>query len=363
MATVRGLGGARDSATGLVRAGSSKDLAGVDESAPTSRRAWLRSWWGRDHAQVARLGGRWTAGSSSLARLTVPLLFLAALSGPAAVMLSWTSARSDPVVPAVVGDTPDLAARRVAAEETALGWVLAWLGASRADSAALKRWWSGSELRLPDVGAQVSAARVLQSTAVAPGVWSVLVAADVSTGVATQRRYFQVPVAVSGGEHTAAARALTIPAEVSAPGTDASAQLAYTTGIPVSSPPGATVAGFLTALLTGTGDLSRWSSPANAARAVTPPVCRSVTVQAIVADRDVPGLITGNPTDGDSVALLVTADLRAEPAVTTPATTPGPSLGPSGAPMVATGQWLLSITARAGRWEVASIDLTPALSQ
>ncbi len=362
---LRGLGGTRGRVPSeQVVAGLSGHLAGRDEPAPTiSRLRWRAAR--RRRVEVDRLGGRWSAGSSWLARATVPLLMLASLCGPAALMVSWVSSRAGQVAVAPPTDTPDLRARRAAAEEAALGWVQAWLRASASESASLKRWWSGVELRLPAAGAQVIGARVIQATAVAPGVWSVLVAADVTPpGMSMQRRYFQVPVAVGGGERTASARVLTLPAEVSAPGTDASAQLAYVTGVPISGPAGSTVAGFLTALLTGAGDLTRWSAPSSPARSVTPPVARSVSVQTILADRDATGLVTGTPADGESVSLLVTADLLAQP--TPPASQPTPPASATPAavpPSITTGQWLLTLTARAGRWEVSSIDSTPALSQ
>ncbi len=358
MATVSGLGGSRGRLRReLVRAGSSEHLAGREAPArAVLRRGRIRQ---RQQPPVPRLGGRWTAGSSSLARFTVPLVVLAALCGPVALMVSWLSSHVPQTSVAPATDSPDLLARRAAAEEAALGWVQAWLGASAADSTSLKRWWSGVELRLPAIGSQVAGARVVQSTAVAPGIWSVLVSGDVTPlGQPTQRRYFQVPVAVGGGEGTASARALTIPAEVPAPGTDAGAQLAYGTGVPVSGPAGSTVAGFLTALLTGSGDLARWSSPTNPARSVTPAVARGVSVQTLLADREVPGLITGTPSDGESVSLLVTADLRSDRPQPTVSSSPV-----TDAPSVTTGQWLLTLTARAGRWEVSSIDSTPALSQ
>lgn len=87
-------------------------------------------------------------------------------------------------------------------------------------------------------------------------------------------------------------------------------------------------------------------------------------MQTILADRDATGLVTGTPADGESVSLLVTADLLAQP--TPPASQPTPPASATPAavpPSITTGQWLLTLTARAGRWEVSSIDSTPALSQ
>jgi len=368
-----------------VRSGLGGDLAGSrlrPDRTLLEGRTSTSMWRGlgrlrRESGQrVPALGGRWTAGSSAAARLSVPVLIVAALAGPAGAVVALSGARSAPVSLVSVQESPDLVARRVAAEETALGWVQAWLTASASDPAALKRWWSGTQLRLPVVGSRVSGARVLRSTAEAPGVWSVLVAADVvaPAGAAGQRRYFQVPVAVSGGELTAAARALTIPAEVPGPGGEATVQMDYSTGVPVSSAAGATVAGFLTGLLTGSGDLTRWAAPANPARPVTPAVYRAVVVQSIVATGDVPGLITGTPADGTSVALLVTADLRAaaisagdptgsSTSVSSPTGSSTSAGDPTGSPVVTTGQWLLTVTARAGRWEVASLDVGPAVTQ
>ena len=290
-----------------------------------------------------------TAASSLLARGLVYVLVAAIVCGPLALLYVVTH-QPEPPPAAVASDSPDRDARRAAAQEVAVQWTRAFLSTPAAQADQLAAYWSGP-LTLPSTAAAVSDATALDSAATAPGVWTVTVALDVTpAGGVRQRRYFQTPIAVAGGIHQAQATPMTVPAEISGPGPAAQPALAYPVAVSSTGAAGVTVHGFLTAFLAGTGDLTRWSAPGLAAVPVTPPPCADVLVAQLQASEDAAGLSTGLPADGTTVHLLATVTTRLPPAID------------GQADAFRTGQYLLAVTARAGRWEVSAIDNTPVVS-
>jgi hypothetical protein len=101
---------------------------------------------------------------------------------------------------------------------------------------------------------------------------------------------------------------------------------------------------FLVALLTGAGDVDRYVSPGTAIAPVTPPPYSAVDVTDVTTDRDVLQMPVP-PATGETVRVLVTARATAGPRQ---------QIGV---------QYALTLIARAGRWEVRVIDLTPVLGR
>lgn len=292
-----------------------------------------------------------TAASSLLSRVLVYVLVAAIVCGPAALVIAMTR-QPPPPTAATVSESPDRDARRAAAEEVAVQWTRAFLSTPASGVTRLSTYWSGP-LTMPATAPAVNDATALDAVATAPGVWSVTVALDVTpAGGVVQRRYFQTPIAVAGGAGPGRAQAkpMTVPAEISGPGPAVPPALAYPVTVSSSGAAGATVHGFLTALLAGTGDLTRWSAPGLAVTPVTPPPYGDVQVAQLQADDDVAGLATGLPADAKVVHLLATVTMRLTPAVD------------GQADAFRTGQYLLAVTARAGRWEVSGVDNTPVIS-
>ena len=287
-----------------------------------------------------------TAASSLLSRGLVYVLIAAIVCGPVALWVAM-SRQPPPPMAAAVSDNPDRDARRAAAQEIAVQWTRAFLSTPASGVNRLSSYWSGP-LTLPATAPAVSDATALDAAATAPGVWSVTVAVDVTpTGGVAQRRYFQIPMVVAGDAGGAQAKPMTVPAEISGPGQAVPPALAYSATVSSTGAAGATVHGFLAALLAGTGDLTRWSAPGLTVTPVTPAPYGDVQVAQLQADSDVAGLSTGTPADGKVVHLLATVTMRLTPAMDGQADT------------FRTGQYLLAVTARAGRWEVSGIDNTP----
>lgn len=272
------------------------------------------------------------------------LLIGAVLTGPPALYVALS--RNGPAPLVASGQSPQLLAREAAARSVAQDAVAAWLITPSAQASRLAAWWPSTTIALPDAPPTVSGVTVLGATATAPGVWQVSLAATVtSKGGAPRRQYYVLPVAVSGGVGTAAAQPLTLPAQVAGPGATVSASLPYTVPVPTGSPAGSSVAGFLQSLLTGNGDVSRWESPGSQISPVEPSAASVVSVTDISAASSVTGLTDASaPADGATVRVLVSA-----------------GSGPSPAE-ARSSQYLLTLKARAGRWEVLALDAAPAQS-
>ncbi|WP_328335764.1 MULTISPECIES: conjugal transfer protein [unclassified Streptomyces] len=160
-------------------------------------------------------------------------------------------------------------------------------------------------------------------------------------------RYFQVPVkeAASG-----ALVAVALPAEVSAPDVGAPPELDYGLAAPAQSSDAAvkTLQGFLGAYLTGgSDDVDRYLSPQTHLSLISPAPYRQVQiVQLAEHGTDEPG---SNWPAGRALPdraqrqLLVTVDATGTDAQTRPLT------------------YAIALKARAGRWDISSLDAAPGL--
>ncbi|MCX5115130.1 conjugal transfer protein [Streptomyces sp. NBC_00378] len=200
---------------------------------------------------------------------------------------------------------------------------------------------------------EVAAVRV---RLVSSGYWSVTVAARVApagaadgkkkpdeVGAGPVLRYFQVPVRTGTGGALAAAA---LPAEVGAPLSGEAPVLAYGQSVPVRStdPAGQTLTGFFAAYLAGSGELDRYLSPGTALAAVSPAPYTQVAVDRLaeVGTND-PG---SAPPQSDGARRRLLVDITASDA------------GGQKRPLT----YAITITARDGRWEIASVEGAPVLS-
>ncbi|GHE13804.1 conjugal transfer protein [Streptomyces alanosinicus] len=244
-------------------------------------------------------------------------------------------------------------------------YVAAYVEAGKGSEASLAPYYP----RMRDIslqaepGAQhagrLAAVRVTQ---VAPGYWSVTVAALVTSSskaaaVSDQSaqgggqaeagpvlRYFQVAVkaAGSGGGYEAVA----LPAEVGAPATSgAMPHLDYGTPVPADThdPAVATISEFLAAYLTGGGELDRYLSPGTSLAAVSPAPYTKVTITQLAEQG---GDFTENAptTEGARRQLLIDVDATGADGQVRPLT------------------YALALKARAGRWEIAAVEAAPRLN-
>ncbi|MGB8385561.1 MAG: conjugal transfer protein, partial [Dermatophilaceae bacterium] len=171
----------------------------------------------------------------------------------------------------------------------------------------------------------------------ADGVWAVTVAVTVSDQrAATARRFYQVPVTVTGGT----VAALSLPTPVAGPTVAAGPGVDYPVQLASTGPVAVTVAQFLAAYSAGSGEVTRYVSPGVAISAITPAPYSSVQVTDLRCDSTVD---SGEAApEGQRLRLLATA--RASVTDT----------------QATTVVYALTVTGRAGRWEVEAIDLTPA---
>jgi hypothetical protein len=201
----------------------------------------------------------------------------------------------------------------------------------------------------------------LRAAETAPGYWTVTLAVDApvaggrSDGGGTPACY-QVSLlargdAAAGGTGAPGAPvgyAVTrLPGRIACPAALAgTAQLAYGAAEPdLGDPVDDVVRRFLAALLTGNGEISRYTSPAAAIAPVVPAPYTAVELMTLARGTSAqqPGTaVTAAPTDGQRLRVLATVRVS----------------GPSGVQMLT---YPLVLSARAGRWEVAALSGAPTL--
>jgi hypothetical protein len=308
-------------------------------------------------AKRARPSGPWlapTARAALFTHITKIAMWALIACGPAGLLM----AASKPA-PSPVRGGGDAVRDGTGPAGFAESYVAAYLRSGTGDS-TLRSFYPGAPSLSGEPGRR-EAIRTVTTGAreVRPGYWSVTVAADVvvirRTGerVAVGLHFFTVPVvalgdAAAGGPRPrgtpASYGAAALPAEVAAPAPAPAVELGYEAGNQITSGPLAdTVVQFAAAYLAGTGDLARYLTPGTALRPITPAAYRRVEVERIVAAGDIPLAEARVPSDGTKVRVLATviaidADNERWPLA-----------------------YALSLTARAGRWEVTALEHAPAI--
>lgn len=291
-----------------------------------------------------RLQSQWTGGSALATRAVTIVLWTALVSGPVALAVAVLALLSlSGPAPITAPPADDRAGEQAAVEEFAQRFVVLWLQTPQGQEKQLAPYVKVPSLTLaqvPSVASNADTANVLQ---VGSGLWTITVGVDVTAPVAAGapatppvRRFFQVPVRYDAGALVAA----TLPAPVAAPAIAAPPGLAYRYRAALTDPLTIAVQDFLAALLTGAGDVTRYVSPGTTIAAVTPAPFTSVAVTDVLVNLDMPAEQAA-PAAGNQRQVLVSA--RA-----------------SGAAKQEIGvQYALTLVARAGRWEVKSIDPAP----
>lgn len=216
-------------------------------------------------------------------------------------------------------------------------FVSAWLRSSADDETSAQARLAQSlapDVELPDPAAgtqpapqSVTAVRSAQRSG---GAWSVTVAAQYADGSV---RYYAVPVVAGGAGASFAVSGA--PGVVAGPARAEAAKSPYGVSVPDGALSSA-VREFLTAYLTGSGEVDRYLAPGVTLSAVSPAPYAAVSVQQVsaveqaAAGEQVPG-------DGTTVRVLVQVEARG-----------------------AGGRWPLAyeltLRARSGRWEVAALE-------
>lgn len=245
-------------------------------------------------------------------------------------------------LPRAASAGPTEATGRIEATGIAEHAVMTWLSATRETEGQTEGLAPKADL--PAKALDVSNASAVSSefdgsawvVTVGVTITSILPAADDASKPQplTQRRYFQIPIAVDGSGQ---ATVLTLPAEVAGPSLAAVPAASYRATLPPIHPAAVAAGEFLTALLAGGGDITRYTSPGSQIRPVTPAPYSQVVVEQVTTDT----LPAEKPTDGDTTTVMV----RARATDATDATT--------------RFDYVLELTVRASRWEITRIKGAP----
>lgn len=315
------------------------------------RRLW--SWWTHARQQPQ---ARWTRGQALLTFLVQAVLVLSMLCGPIGL---WLVTGADnggaPAATAASGYDERAESRRSQAEWVAQEWVVAWLSTARGQEEKLSAYLPSAQIELPERAAVVHRAQVISALPADVGVWAVTVAVDLEPVPAAPaaRRYYRVPVQVQGEGESATAGVMALPAQVPAPKNISAGTQMYGARVEPSSPLGASVDAFVQAAISGRADeVARYSSPQADLRAALDPAQSTyaavqVTSISATANPEERGAGAGSvPADG------ATARVKAEVL-----------LHEKGAEEGRASTWFLTLTTRAGRWEVSAVDLSPVIPQ
>lgn len=328
-----------------------------------------------ERAATIDVGG-WTstvAGAANRAAVARWAAWAVIVAGPVLAGLAVLSAASavGTAGPAVVQPVAATAPAGTGPAGFAELFVSAFLSAGQGDQSELAVFWPGARDAQFD-GApgdrQVTQVAAVRTTFVGGDVWSVVVGArviepdapatppsDTGSGQAQDGglRYFQVSVASVGGDTAGpwAFSALSAPAEVAAPAPATGPRLVYGPAQPAASSDARvqTVQQFLTAYLAGAGGgLDRFLSPGVQMAPVAPAPYTAVEVETIAG--------AGDGGSGASASGGVAGDGARQQLLAT---------------VLATGRdgnrvplaYALTLTPRAGRWEITSLDPGPLPAQ
>lgn len=309
---------------------------------------------GATPARPADPVGEWTFGTSLATRAVHIALVGCLATGPVALIYAATRVSSpvEQTLAAAPAPQTSTTSDTVQAAATAQRLVVAWLTASEADGPTLEAQLlepdSSIDLQLPTTR-PAAPSRVWTENVEALTInrWAVTIGAQ--GGSAGTGTYYLVPVQVEAS----AAAALTLPARTPGPVKASVGSLDATDpplAIAAADPASVTVSGYLDALLAGSGDLDRWTSPGATLTAISPAPCRSVDVQEVTTAAD---QMPTASVDDTQLTVLAVATCTAPPV----------KAAGTGATQVAAStvsQYPLVLCARGGRWEVSATN--PALT-
>lgn len=277
----------------------------------------------------------WHQGTALATRAVHLALVAALVSGPLAlaVAASGSSGTVGPPSSAVSDSTAAGALESSRAAAAGERVVLTWLTGTQTDEPALQSQLMTPlppTFALPDTKpAAPDQVWVDSAEEVAAGRWQVVVGAR--GGTAGAQSYFAVPVLVDA----VGAAALTLPARTNPPAAPDARQAPAEglTSVTAEDPAYQTVGGYLTAFLSGGGELDRWVAPGVTAQPVQPRPCRTLKLDDVrTATDEVPA----PDLNGMQLAVIATATCRAS----------------MGSPTVS--QYPLILQVRDGRWEVSA---------
>lgn len=290
----------------------------------------------------------WTGGSALAAGGATVCLYTLLVCGPIALVMVFLVGMSPATVAPVTSaaQSSESTSQETAASGLAGRFVQTWLETTRDDTTQLDQYVpDASTGDFPAAAWDVTDVATVGAVQVRPSVWSVTVAATITPAdggraAVSGLRYFTVPVSAAAGRVSVLAWPAAAPGPAVVPAQDLSST--YSIQLDATNPVAVSVQQFLTAWLTGSGDVTRFLSPGTAVRPLGGTPYSQVVVSQVLATVDVDPTL--RPTDGRRVHVLVTstADATARQQVNF--------------------QYFLTMAARAGRWEVAAIDPAPGIA-
>lgn len=286
-------------------------------------------------------GSSWTKGRELMAKgITAGLLTLIVTGGVGGggFFLYYFGQDPDAATAATAVEVED----HDAAGAYALEFVAAWMNASKDEPGELGSYITVDDLDLSEKPWAYRDLSVVQIEESADPFVTVTVSANVlettfdddgDSSEVWPRRYFQVAVAEDASGLSVAA----LPSPITAPSTGDDIALGYPEQVVSSSEIGSTVMEFLGAYLAGAGDLTRFIAPDADITPITPAPFVQVEARELTANR----LIEGSPREGEQLSMLATTRV-----VNTDSRT-------------LTATYALTLTARAGRWEISAIERSP----
>lgn len=277
----------------------------------------------------------WTKGQVHAATALKMLVWILVACGPIGLGLGYLALVNSSRSVVAATPAPTEPAGKQQAMELAQNAVVQWLTAHRGDEGQVVGL-------LPKADLPITPLRVSDpSTAEVSwrdNSWVVTVAVTVDTTTedvaSSQRRYFQIPV---GSDGAGSSIVLTLPAEVAGPAVVAPGVHSYRSQVSPTDPVALAAKEFLAAMLTGVGDVTRYTAPDSTIRAIEPAPYTAVKVESAYASAPLPEV----PAEGDRIDLLV----RVRTEVLDEA-----SIGLD---------YALSMTFRSARWEVTAIKGAP----
>ncbi|WP_280442718.1 conjugal transfer protein [Nocardia brasiliensis] len=222
-------------------------------------------------------------------------------------------------------------------------FVVAYLSATNGQQERIGEFvGTAQHVSLPMTARQVSDPMVVYvSRAVADqniDVWSVTVAVRVGkpggTSANEVRQFYRVAVSLAGGRP----RALSLPALVPAPSRGIDLALAYAGTCGPESPLAQVASGFLGALLTGTGDVSRYIASGAGITALQPTPFNGIEAVTVLSDSKDCGV------SGETARVLATITPKGETGAL-------PALA-----------YPLTLARNGGQWQVRAMEPVPALA-
>lgn len=299
----------------------------------------------------------WTAKQAVTTKLVRYAMIAALVAGPAALLYVAVTGSSEQPQKVASSTAVDDSNTRARVGDFASQLVVAWLQAGRDDGQRLSAFMNAESLTLPNepaftatdpavAGIEEVRAPINENdpsmgdASLRLPTYTVTISASVtptSTEASPVRRYFQVPVLVVGTDM----RAANAPSPVAGPSTASDLQLGYRDRVDPQSPLGMSVSQFLSAMLAGQGDITRFVTPGMQVTPVSPTAYTGVELTDLVSVDPIAESAVAAPRDGLKVRVLATAAVTDEQNATMSV------------------QYPLTMTGRAGRWEITKIDRTP----